>query len=158
MARRRRSGSSSLSIFIAATWPTACTPVSVREDPWTETGWLTIVAAASVQTVHVFVPNQVAQCELVHPRDRELARVRVTREDEWDAVLPTDTRQLVRPAGAAKAVVKVVQLGLGDVDAERPDLGGGAVGAVAVRRRRPDGIGHVGVPSGATRFRATPAQ
>ena len=41
---------------------------------------------------------------------------------ERDAVVPADAGQLVGPAGAGQPVVQVVQVGLRDVDAERPDV------------------------------------
>jgi hypothetical protein len=38
--------------------------------------------------------------------------------------LRADTRQLVEPAGLGQPAVEVVQLILGNIDLERPDLGG----------------------------------
>ena len=40
---------------------------------------------------------------------------------------PAGAGQLVGPAGAGEPVSQVVQVGLGDVDPERPDLGVGVV-------------------------------
>src|SRR4029453_16400473 len=47
---------------------------------------------------------------------------------ERHAAAPADAGQLVGPAGAAQPVAQVVQVGLGDVDPERPDCGVGGVG------------------------------
>ena len=44
MALRRRWASRRESMFMAATWPLAWTPVSVREDPRTVTGWEAMVS------------------------------------------------------------------------------------------------------------------
>src|SRR4029453_17993467 len=41
---------------------------------------------------------------------------------------PADPGQLVGPAGAVQPLAQVVQVGLGDVDPERPDLGARGVG------------------------------
>ena len=47
---------------------------------------------------------------------------------EGDAAGPPDAGQLVGPAGAVQPVAQVVQVGLGDVDPERPDRGVRGVG------------------------------
>jgi hypothetical protein len=44
---------------------------------------------------------------------------------ERHAAAPADVGQLVGPAGTVQPLAQVVQVGLGDVDPERPDLGVG---------------------------------
>jgi hypothetical protein len=41
---------------------------------------------------------------------------------KWDTALPAHPGQLIRPAGAGKTVMEVVEVRLWDVDPERPDL------------------------------------
>ena len=47
---------------------------------------------------------------------------------QWDTAVPAHPGQLVRPAGAGKMVMEVVEVRLRDVDPERPDLGVRAAG------------------------------
>ena len=47
---------------------------------------------------------------------------------ERHAAAPADAGQLVGPAGAGEPIAQVVEVGLGDVDPERPDLGARAAG------------------------------
>ena len=42
---------------------------------------------------------------------------------QWDTALPSHPGQLVRPAGAGKTIMEVVEVRLRDVDPERLELG-----------------------------------
>ena len=86
-----------------------------------------IVTPAPVEAVHVFVPDEVPEGDLVKARERELPRMGVPREHEGNAVLPErvgllrDVRQGERRQIAAHAGDRAVPVCVSGVCIVEPD-------------------------------------
>jgi hypothetical protein len=86
---------------------------------WMEWPWIVVVKGEAVQ-VHLGGAPVVGRTPVVG---------QALQVAERDSAAPADAGQLFGPARSGQAVAQIVEVGLGDVDAERPNSGSRAVSA-----------------------------